>query len=292
MMSVCIEAKILRAHVAAWRAAGQRIALVPTMGALHAGHMALVAAARNVADRVVVTIFVNPTQFAPNEDFEAYPRDLEADRARIDAAGADLVYAPELPTMYPAGFATSVSVEGPATAGLEDRFRPSHFTGVATIVVKLLMQAQPDIALFGEKDFQQLKLIERMVADLDIPITIRGVPVVRETDGLALSSRNAYLDPLERQRAPVLHNALALCAEAIGQGADIEASLAEARRRIGQAGFIIDYVEARTAEALAPLTEVRPGRILAAARLGRTRLIDNVEIDLRRPLPKSLNTTG
>lgn len=292
MTSLCTESKTLRTHVAAWRAAGQRVALVPTMGALHAGHMALVAAAREAADRVIVTIFVNPTQFAPSEDFATYPRDLAADRARIDAAGADLVYAPDLAAMYPQGFATSVSVGGPASAGLEDRFRPTHFAGVATIVVKLLMQTQPDVALFGEKDFQQLKMIVRLVADLDIPIEIRGVPVVRERDGLALSSRNAFLDADQRVRAPVLHEVLEICARAIERGTAVDAALADARTRLLQVGFVVDYVEARRADTLAPLGEGQAGRVLAAARLGRTRLIDNVGIDLCHPLPTAGNATG
>ena len=294
MTLLCSELTTLRAQVAAWRAAGQRVALVPTMGALHAGHLALVAAARACADRVVVTIFVNPTQFAPHEDFASYPRDLEADRAQVEAAGADLVYAPELAAMYPAGFATSVHVEGPATAGLEDKFRPSHFAGVATIVVKLLMQAQPDVALFGAKDFQQLKMIERMVADFDIPIEVRGVPIVREADGLALSSRNAYLDASERAIAPILHETLATCARAIEAGAPIEPSLVDARQRVALARFVVDYVEARQHDSLAPLadTDQVQGRLLAAVRLGRTRLIDNVAIGLRPALLKAGKKTG
>jgi pantoate--beta-alanine ligase len=278
MTRLCNEVKDLRQQIAAWRSAKTRIALVPTMGALHAGHIALVAAAREVADRVVVTIFVNPTQFAPTEDFAAYPRDLDADRERVVAAGGDLIYAPALPTMYPTGFATSVSVGGPAAAGLEDRYRPTHFAGVATIVVKLLMQVQPDVAMFGEKDFQQLKMIDRMVADLDIPIEIRGVPILREPDGLALSSRNVYLTSGERARAPMLHQVLVDCATAIGQGAPVQVVLQEARSRIEQGGFALDYIEARSAASLEHFVEGAAGRILAAARLGRTRLIDNVQI--------------
>lgn len=275
MTELCEDLDTLRGRVAAWRAAGEMIALVPTMGALHAGHMELVRAARLRARRTIVTIFVNPTQFAPNEDFAAYPRDLEGDRARVAREGADLIYAPEIAGMYPEGFATSVEVGGPAKAGLEDRFRPTHFAGVATIVTKLLMQTRPDIAFFGEKDFQQLKMIERMVADLDIPVEIAPVPIVREADGLALSSRNAYLSADERARAPELHAALAACA---ASDAPLEDALAEARRRIEAAGFVIDYVEARDAKSLAPLTDWGAGRLLAAARIGKTRLIDNVEI--------------
>ena len=268
----------LRDHVTAWRADGKRVALVPTMGALHAGHMRLVEAAKEVADRVVVTIFVNPTQFAPAEDFSAYPRDLDADCARVAAAGGDLVYAPALPTMYPLGFATTIGVEGPATAGLEDRFRPGHFAGVATIVAKLLLQSQPDVALFGEKDFQQLRVIGRMVVDLDMPIAILGMPVVREADGLAMSSRNVYLASDERARAPALYEALASAAMGIAQGVDPEDALAVAKTSIQHAGFAIDYVEARESINLGSFVLGKPGRILAAARLGRTRLIDTVPI--------------
>jgi pantoate--beta-alanine ligase len=292
LTGLCAEPKTLRANVAAWRACGQRVALVPTMGALHRGHMSLVAAARQLAERVVVTIFVNPTQFAPHEDFATYPRDLEADRARIDAAGADLVYAPDLPAMYPDGFATSIHVEGPAIAGLEDRFRPSHFAGVATIVVKLLTQAQPDVALFGEKDFQQLKVIERVTADLDLPVAIGGVPIVREPDGLALSSRNLYLSAEERARAPTLHATLLACADTLAREAPEDAALATARRRLVESGFVVDYVEARRADTLGPRQSGHPARLLAAARLGRTRLLDNVDIGLSPPIPRGTDKTG
>ena len=269
----------LRAAVTGWRAQGDRIALVPTMGALHDGHLALVTAARQRAQRVIVTIFVNPTQFAPNEDFAAYPRDLEADCAKVAAAGADLVFAPSLAVMYPEGFATTVSVAGPALAGLEDRFRATHFAGVATIVAKLLQQAQPDVALFGEKDYQQLRVIEHMVRDLDMPVVVEGIPTVREPDGLALSSRNSYLKPDERDRAVVLHREMARCAQAIRQGADIASSLEAARAAITSAGFAIDYCDVRRADTLAPLeSDGATARILVAARIGTTRLIDNVSI--------------
>ena len=260
---------------------GKSIALVPTMGALHAGHMKLVAEARARADRIVVTIFVNPTQFAPNEDFTTYPRDLELDCARVEAAGADLVYAPATSSMYPDGFATRVVPEGPATVGLEDRFRPTHFSGVATIVAKLLIQAQPDIALFGEKDFQQLRVIEHMARDLDLPVRILGVPTLRETDGLALSSRNAYLTSAERAKASALHRALAHAAAAIGQGGDPGVSVATAKAGLVSDGFAIDYVEARHTETLGPFIPGEAGRLLAAARLGRTRLIDNLAMEPR-----------
>ena len=273
----------LRERVTGWRAKGDRIALVPTMGALHAGHVSLVAEARRQADRVVVTIFVNPTQFAPTEDFSAYPRGLEADCRAVEAAGGDLVFAPAAEAIYPAGFATTILIDGPAKAGLEDRFRPTHFAGVATIVAKLLLQAQPDMALFGEKDFQQLRVIESMARDLDLPIAILGVPTLREIDGLAMSSRNVYLDASYRAAAPVLYQALSHAAARIGQGADIEPCLAAARDTIAAAGFGIDYVEARHAATLGPFLRGEPGRILAAAHLGRTRLIDNVGI----AMPKS-----
>ena len=284
----------LRGAVADWRRAGRSVALVPTMGALHAGHVSLVEAAREAADRVVTTIFVNPRQFAPNEDFAAYPRDLAADHARVTAAGADLVYAPELTAMYPAGFCTTVSLGGPATAGLEDRFRPDHFAGVATVVSKLLLQAQPDVAFFGEKDWQQLKVIERLVRDLDIPVDVRGRPTVRENDGLAMSSRNAYLDEGERERAPALFRALSVCAAAIARGSAPASTLAAAHRAMAAAGFTLDYLELRAAGSLAPLAEHESGtaRLLVAARLGRTRLIDNVEIAVPTALPGRRNATG
>jgi pantoate--beta-alanine ligase len=277
----CTDIANLREHVSAWRARGQLVALVPTMGALHDGHLSLVREGREIADRVVVTIFVNPTQFAPNEDFATYPRDLAADCAKVEKAGADLVYAPEISTMYPAGFATAIEVKGPASAGLEDKYRPTHFTGVATIVMKLLMQALPNAALFGEKDYQQLAMIRRMALDLDVPIGILGVPTVRESDGLAMSSRNLRLTPQERALAPVLHATLVRCAAALAKGAEVEETTAAARASLEAAGFNVDYVEARHAETLAPLgvEDDAPARVLAAARLGSVRLIDNVAVD-------------
>ena len=233
----CRDLWELRAQIATWRAQGDRIALVPTMGALHAGHLSLVDAARRDARRVVVTIFVNPTQFAPSEDFDAYPRDLDADLMSASAAGVDLVFAPEVGTMYPDGFATTINVGGPALAGLEDRFRPAHFSGVATIVAKLFQQVLPDAALFGEKDFQQLCVIQQMVRDLDMPIAIIGVPTYREADGLALSSRNVYLAPDERARAPVLFGALSDCARSIDRGKQVDTSLERARGALHDAGI-------------------------------------------------------
>ena len=280
-VAFCTDIATLREHVSAWRARGLLVALVPTMGALHEGHLSLVREAREVADRVVVTIFVNPTQFSPTEDFSAYPRDLDSDCAKVEGAGADLVYAPEIATMYPAGFSTSIAVGGPAVAGLEDKFRPTHFVGVATIVMKLLMQALPNIALFGEKDWQQLKMIQRMTLDLDVPIGILGLPTVREGDRLAMSSRNIRLTPPERAAAPALHAALVRCARALAAGTPVKAATATACASLEAAGFAVDYVEARHAESLAPLGEADdgPARVLAAARLGTVRLIDNVAVD-------------
>ena len=273
--------------MSAWRSQGERIALVPTMGALHAGHVCLIEAARRSARRTIITVFVNPTQFAAGEDFGDYPRSLEADVGKADAAMADLVFAPEVATMYPHGFATTVSIAGPALAGLEDRIRPTHFAGVATIVTKLLQQAQPDCAFFGEKDFQQLRVIQRMVRDLDMPIDIIGVPTHREPDGLAMSSRNVYLTPDGRERAPVFHRVLLTCSRAIGGGGEVAPSLATARATLADAGFDVDYLEACDSDTLAPAIgpSVRDGRLIAAVRLGGTRLIDNVPIAQRGALP-------
>ncbi len=272
------DIKSLRRAVAQWRDSGEKIALVPTMGALHAGHVSLVEAARKKADRTVVSIFVNPTQFAPNEDFAAYPRTLEADLARLAEAGADGCFAPTAREIYPEGFATQVIPGGPALAGLEDRFRPDHFAGVALVVAKLLNQAQADFAFFGEKDFQQLAVIRRMAADLDIPTRIFGVPTLREADGLALSSRNIYLEAEERAQAPLLARILNETAAAIRSGAAPEEAAAQASAKLGSAGFAVDYLEARQAETLAPIAsrEEGPIRLLVAARLGKTRLIDNI----------------
>lgn len=276
--------KALREQVAAWRDAGERIALVPTMGALHEGHLALVKAARKRADRVVVSIFVNPTQFAPNEDFSRYPRDERGDARKLAGVGTDLVYLPSPAEIYPNGFATRVTVEGPARAGLEDAHRPHHFGGVATVVAKLLVQCGPDIAVFGEKDYQQLMVVRRMAADLDLPVTIAGAPTIREKDGLALSSRNAYLAASERATAPRLHAEIKAAAGKIAEGGDPAKACAAAARALKHAGFRVDYIAARNAESLAPLkdgTQER-GRILAAAWLGRTRLIDNVAVKKAR----------
>jgi pantoate--beta-alanine ligase len=270
----------MRAYVRARRAAGERIGLVPTMGALHDGHLSLVEAARRHAERVIATIFVNPTQFAPGEDFTRYPRTLPADRGKLSTVACDLVFAPAVEEMYPQGFCTTVTLDGPAKADLEDHFRPTHFAGVATVVTKLLNQAQADVALFGEKDYQQLLVIRALARDLDIPTRIFGCPTLREADGLAMSSRNVYLSPEDRARAPALHRALSEAARQIAAGEVIGHVMGEAREAIVSAGFDIDYVEARHAETLARVARRHEGpiRLLTAARLGATRLIDNVAV--------------
>jgi pantoate--beta-alanine ligase len=266
--------------LARWRGQHDTIALVPTMGALHAGHLALVRLAQRRADRVIVSIFVNPTQFAPNEDLAAYPRTFAADAAALTALKADLIWAPSAETMYPSGFATRIEPDGPAKVGLEDTFRPHFFAGVATVVTKLLIQCAPDIALFGEKDYQQLKVVTQLARDLGLKTRIIGAPTVRESDGLALSSRNAYLSPSERTVAPVLHRVLADCAKKIAVGTSIGTVLGEGRAAITQAGFVLDYLEARRAETLAPVASLKDGplRLLVAARIGKTRLIDNIAV--------------
>ncbi|GJE26146.1 pantoate--beta-alanine ligase [Methylobacterium organophilum] len=268
----------LREATGRWRAAGETIVLVPTMGALHAGHLSLVEEAKRVGQRVVVSIFVNPTQFGPNEDFSRYPRVLEADLALLREAQADLAWLPGVEIMYPEGFATRIEVGGPS-GGLCGDLRPGHFSGVATVVTKLLHQVQPDIALFGEKDFQQLKVIQRMVHDLDMPFDIRGVPTLREPDGLALSSRNRYLSPEERAKAPELHRVMADLAGRLGAAAAAGPLLCEGLSALETAGFRPQYLELRDAETLASVTTAsRPARLLAAAYLGNTRLIDNLPV--------------
>lgn len=268
----------LRGILSAWRRAGETIALIPTMGALHEGHLALVRRGQREARRVVVSIFVNPTQFAPNEDLARYPRTLEADLAKLAAVGADLVYAPSAEDMYPEGFATRI-IPGGAAEGLESEARPHFFAGVATVVTKLFVRVAPDIAVFGEKDYQQLRVIEQLAGDLDLPVRIVGVPVVRDADGLALSSRNAYLGPAERVAAPTLHAALSEATAAImADDEEVDAAVAAARARLASAGFAVDYVVLRDAVTLGPWRRGRPRRLLAAARLGTTRLIDNVPV--------------
>jgi pantoate--beta-alanine ligase len=261
-------------------AAGKDVALVPTMGALHAGHLALVRLARRKASRVIVSIFVNPVQFAPHEDFDSYPRTWRADLAALEREKIDLIWAPSVKVMYPQGFATRIVPEGPAVAGLEDKFRPHFFAGVATVVGKLLLQCRPDIAIFGQKDYQQLKVVTRLARDLGLPTKIIGAPTQRAPDGLALSSRNAYLSAAERAAAPALYSGLKNCAREIRDGAAIADAIARARINVTAAGFAIDYVEARHGETLAPIgsRESGPIRLLAAARIGKTRLIDNVAV--------------
>ena len=274
------EVPALRRAVAAWRAHNGKIALVPTMGALHEGHLSLVRIAQQRAERVIVSIFVNPTQFAPNEDLATYPRTFAADIEALAKLKVDLVWAPAVETMYPAGFATRIMPTGAAEAGLEDAVRPQFFSGVATVVAKLLIECAPDIALFGEKDYQQLKVVTRLAADLGLKTQIVGAPIVRERDGLALSSRNRYLLLSERLAAPALYRVLKECAEAIAVGEPVAAALEKGRKAIVEAGFRLDYLEARHAETLAPLTGNgdAPIRLLVAARLGTIRLVDNVAV--------------
>jgi len=270
----------LRRAVGNLRRGGATVALVPTMGALHDGHIALVRLARRRAKRVVVSIFVNPTQFAPNEDFGSYPRTLSKDLAALAEAGVDLVWAPDLKVMYPDGFATLIAPEGPAKAGLEDAFRPHFFGGVATVVAKLLSQCAPDVAVFGEKDYQQFKVISRLAVDLDLPVKIVGAPIVRERSGLAMSSRNAYLTDAQRGVAATLHRVLKDCARRIANKEHLVRVLDEGLHDIESVGFTVDYLEARHADSLAKVETLKDGpiRLLVAARLGATRLIDNVAV--------------
>lgn len=270
----------LHRAVARLRHTQQTIALVPTMGALHAGHLALVRLARSRARKVIVSIFVNPAQFAPSEDLASYPRDLDADLAALAGSGADLVWAPAAAIMYPPDFATRIVPGGPASVDLEDKFRPHFFAGVATVVAKLFLQCRPDIALFGEKDYQQLKVVTQLARDLDLPVRIVGAPIVRERDGLAMSSRNAYLSAAERAVAPTLHRVLMDCADQIARGAALAPTIAQGHAAIDAAGFVLDYLEARHADSLLPIASAQDGplRLLVAAKLGRTRLIDNVAV--------------
>jgi pantoate--beta-alanine ligase len=270
----------LRAALGQLRSRGGKLALVPTMGALHPGHLALVEAARSRARACAVSIFVNPKQFGPGEDLASYPRNEAGDIAQCAERGADLVYVPRLKDFYPAGFASTVSVGGVAE-GLCAAFRPQMFSGVATVLTKLFLQVMPNVAVFGEKDYQQLLVIRRLVRDLDFPIEIVGVATVREADGLACSSRNAYLTAPERTIAPELYRTLTSAASYLRQGALAKDVLPAAARALIDRGFTaVDYVELRDAETLAPLATVdRPARLLAAAWLGRARLIDNVPVE-------------
>ncbi|MER8978512.1 pantoate--beta-alanine ligase [Mesorhizobium sp. M0870] len=268
----------LRAQIRDWRRDGLRVAMVPTMGALHDGHISLVRIALQKAERCVVSIFVNPTQFAPSEDLDKYPRQLARDLDRLGAAKADLAFTPTVGEMYPAGFATKISVGGPS-AGLESDFRPTFFDGVATVVAKLLLQATPDCAVFGEKDYQQLCVVRQLCRDLDLPVEIIGAPTIRDAHGLAMSSRNAYLDEAELKIARQLNVILRNTAAALAAGAGQSDATEEASRALIAAGFQkVDYVEARQSLTLAPWRRNREGRLLAAAWLGKTKLIDNVEV--------------
>ncbi len=267
----------LRAQVRAWREAGESVALIPTMGALHRGHLELVRIAKARCRRAVASIFVNPTQFAPHEDFDRYPRDEAGDLAKLASVGCDLVWAPDRSVMYPDGFATRIVPVG-AAEGLESDVRPQFFAGVATVCCKLFTQVAPDIAVFGEKDYQQLCVVRQMVRDLDLPLEIVAAETVREADGLAMSSRNAYLSAEERRIAPLLHRTIAEVARVAAERGSIGAAVAEGRAALASAGFKVDYLEVRDAETLRPAAPGagRPPRVLVAAWLGKTRLIDNV----------------
>ncbi|OYX34289.1 MAG: pantoate--beta-alanine ligase [Caulobacterales bacterium 32-69-10] len=271
----------LRGHLVQWRERRQTVALVPTMGSLHEGHLSLVRSARQQADKVVVSVFVNPRQFGPKEDFAAYPRDEVADARLLAAERCDMMYAPGIDDMYPPGFSTSVSVDG-ITKVLDGAARPGHFGGVATVVTKLLTQVGPDVAIFGEKDYQQLLVIRRLVRDLDLRVEILGAPTGRAADGLALSSRNAYLTAVQRAQAPAMHRALKAAAAALAEGAPVKAVEAEGKAALEAAGFEkIDYFEVRGADDLerrGPRAVKGPSRVFAAAWLGKTRLIDNVAV--------------
>jgi pantoate--beta-alanine ligase len=270
----------LRRATEALRARKATIALVPTMGALHDGHVSLVRLAKRRAQKVIVSIFVNPTQFAPTEDFGSYPRTWKSDVAKLAAEKVDLIWNPDVKAMYPDGFATRIVPEGPAVAGLEDRFRPHFFGGVATVVGKLFTQCRPDVAIFGEKDFQQLRVVAQMARDLDLGVRVIGSRTVRERDGLAMSSRNVYLSAEERQTATTLYRAMKESAKRLKAGEKLETAMAPGREMIEGAGFVLDYFEARHAETLAPVASVKDGpvRILVAAKLGKTRLIDNIGV--------------
>jgi len=270
----------LRKQVLRLRRGGRKIALIPTMGALHAGHFALVRKARRRAKAVIVSIFVNPKQFAPTEDFSAYPRNFDRDLTALSEVGVDLIWLPTDAAMYPDGFSTAIAPGGPAKVGLEDTYRPHFFGGVATVVSKLFLQVAPDFAMFGEKDYQQLKVVTRMAKDLDLPLSVIGCPTVREKDGLALSSRNVYLSPLERSVAPLLHRTLQDCAAAIRAGKPVAEVMQHGHTALTAAGFAVDYLEARHAESLATVASQGDGpiRLLVAARLGKTRLIDNIAV--------------
>jgi pantoate--beta-alanine ligase len=262
------------------RARKSAVALVPTMGALHDGHVSLVRQAKRRARKVIVSIFVNPTQFAPTEDFGSYPRTWKADVAKLAAEKVDLIWNPDVRTMYPDGFATRILTDGPAVVGLEDRFRPHFFGGVSTVVGKLFTQCRPDFAIFGEKDFQQLRVVTRMAGDLDLGVKVIGSQTVRERDGLAMSSRNVYLSADERKAAPVLYRVMKESAGLLRARESAESVMAGGAKLIADAGFVLDYFEVRHAETLAPIASIKDGpmRILVAAKIGKTRLIDNIAV--------------
>ena len=269
----------LRRETAKWRAEGLRYAVVPTMGAIHSGHTQLVTEGLKRADRVITTIFVNPKQFAAHEDLGKYPRDEDGDVRKLGKAGTHLIFSPAPDEVYPPGFSTTISLAGPAKAGLEDKFRPLFFDGVATVVAKLFTQTGADIAMFGEKDYQQLQVVTRMAKDLDIAIEVIGVPTVRETDGLAKSSRNVYLSKPERQQAVAIYRNLQNAAERIRSGVNPQSATRSATRTLMALGFKVDYVTARNAQSLSiPQNRDEPLRLIAAAWLGKTRLIDNIPV--------------
>ena len=277
-MQTVTTVRELRAALLPWREAGETVGFVPTMGALHKGHLALVAASRKAAKRTLASVFVNPMQFGPNEDLAKYPRPLAEDQKLLAEAGCDLLYAPDAKEIYPEGFAAKID-PGPLATILEGASRPGHFGGVATVVAKLLLQALPDCAFFGEKDYQQLLIVRRVARDLNIPVYIAAVPLVRDTDGLALSSRNAYLTPEQRKQAASLPKTLAETAAQLSQGRKIDDALKEGREKLAAAGFKLDYLELRDAGTLAPAHDLTlPARLLAAVRVGPVRLIDNMAV--------------
>jgi pantoate--beta-alanine ligase len=270
------EVRELSRHL---KSRGRKIAIVPTMGGLHAGHLGLVKRGFDLCDVVIPTIFVNARQFAAHEDFGKYPRNEEADLDLLEPFGVSFVFAPEHHSMYPDGFSTTVAVAGPAKAGLEDKFRPHFFDGVATVVTKLFARCEPDVAMFGEKDYQQLTVVRQMVEDLDLPVEVVGLPTIRENDGLAMSTRNQYLNQRERHQATAIYRALEQAAEKIRNGSDLQATTRLAARSLATLGFKVDYVTARNAKTLAvPVGQDEPLRLLAAAHLGATRLIDNIAV--------------
>ena len=269
----------LRSRIATWRQGGARIGLIPTMGALHDGHLSLVRQTQTKADKTVASIFVNPAQFAPHEDFDRYPRDLSSDAAKLAGVSLDLIFAPSVAEMYPQGFATKIEVGGPSR-GLETDFRPHFFAGVGTVVAKLMIAAMPDVAIFGEKDYQQLLVIRRLTADLGLPIEILGGPIIREADGLAMSSRNAYLMPEQRKIAGRLNIVLRDAITRLKHGDPVAVAEQFGRSDLLEAGFdSVDYVAIRDAATLETIESLdRPARILAAAKIGGTRLIDNMAV--------------